>query len=108
MRCCRPHDRIAVASGTLHHTLTFEQRLEESRVHEDTSGGSLPLDEVGFAACVLDRRLRYRRANAAWRAHLRGETFRFGRQSGTWRNREILADIPHERRERWSSALAAI
>jgi len=57
---------------------------------------------------MLDRRLRYRRTNAAWRAHLQGDTFRFGRQPGSWRNREILADIPGERRERWSRALTAI
>jgi hypothetical protein len=82
--------------------------LEQSHVHGDASGGGLPIDEVGFAACVVDRRLRYRRANAAWRAHLQGDTFRFGRQTATWRNRELLADIPDERRERWSSALAAI
>ena len=33
---------------------------------------------------------------------------RFGRQSGAWRNREMLVDVPAERRERWSSALRDI
>jgi hypothetical protein len=66
------------------------------------------LEEVGFAACVVDRQLRYRRANAAWRTHLEGDTFRLGRQSVSLRGRELLADIPGERRARWSEALGAI
>ena len=82
--------------------------MDESNVQLDAHNGWLTLDEVGFAACLLDRRLRYRRANSAWRAFLQGDTFRFGRQSGSWRNREILADLPPERREHWSRALHAI
>jgi signal transduction histidine kinase len=82
--------------------------VDDSNFHLDAHHGWRTLQEVGFAACVLDRRLRYRRANAAWRAYLQGDTFRFGRQSGSWRNREILADVPADRRERWSQALNAI
>ena len=82
--------------------------MDESTSQQDAQDGWLILEEVGFAACILDRRLRYRRANTAWKAHLQGDTFRFGRHSGSWRNRELLADIPEDRRERWSRALQAI
>jgi hypothetical protein len=79
--------------------------VEESNSQHHAQRGWQNLEEAGFAACVLDRRLRYRRANSAWRAFLQGDTFRFGRQTGAWRNREMLADVPEDRRERWSSAL---
>ncbi len=82
--------------------------MDESNSQLDVNSGWRTLEEVGFAACILDRRLRYRRANTAWKAHLQGDTFRFGRQTGAWRNRELLADIPEERRERWSHALQAV
>ena len=82
--------------------------MDESNSRQDMQNGWRTLEEVGFAACILDRRLRYRRANTAWRAYLQGDTFRFGRRAGSWRNREILADIPEDRRERWSEALQAI
>jgi hypothetical protein len=82
--------------------------VDESNRQQDVQNGWLTLEEVGFAACTLDRRLRYRRANTAWKAHLQGDTFRFGRQAGSWRNREMLADIPDDRREQWSQALQAI
>lgn len=82
--------------------------MDESNSQLDVNSGWRTLEEVGFAACIVDRRLRYRRANTAWKAHLQGDTFRFGRQTGAWRNREVLADIPEERRERWSHALHAI
>lgn len=82
--------------------------MDETDRQLDAEHGWQILEEAGFAACVVDRRLRYRRANTAWRTFLQGDTFRFGRQPGTWRNREILADLPAERRERWSRALHAI
>ena len=82
--------------------------MEPSDAHRDAVGGWSILEEAGFAACLLDRRLRYRCTNTAWRAHLQGDTFRFGRQTAAWRNREILADIPEEHREYWSQAFQAI
>ena len=82
--------------------------MDESDRQLDPEHGWQTLEEAGFPACLLDRRLRYRRANTAWRTFLQGDTFRFGRQPGTWRNREILADFPDDRRERWSRALRAI
>ena len=82
--------------------------MDDSNFHLDAHHGWRTLEEVGVAACVLDRRLRYRRANTAWKTYLQGDTFRFGRQSGSWRNRQILADVPADRRERWSQALSAI
>jgi len=82
--------------------------VDESKSQQDAHDGWQILEEVGFAACVVDRRLRYRRANAGWQAFLQGDTFRFGRQSGAWRNRELLADLPPNHREGWSRALHAI
>jgi len=82
--------------------------VDESRSQLDANNGWLTLEELGFAACVVNRRLRYRRANTAWRAFLQGDTFRFGRQSGAWRNREFLDDLPADRREHWERALQAI
>jgi hypothetical protein len=82
--------------------------VEESNSQRNVPSGWHALEEVGFAACILDRRLRYRRANTAWKAFLQGDTFRFGRRDGVWRNREMLADIPEERREHWTDALRAI
>ena len=82
--------------------------MDDSDRQLDVGHGWRTLEEVGLAACLLDRRLRYRRVNTAWKAQLRGDTLRFGRQPGAWRNREILADIPEDRRERWSHALQAI
>ena len=75
---------------------------------QNTQNGWQALEEAGVAACIVDRRLRYRRANTAWQAYLQGDTLRFGRQSGAWRNREILADVPEDRRERWSQGLQAV
>jgi hypothetical protein len=106
---CTPHGRaIALRIRDRHPILLFGAPLERPDVHRDAVGEWNLLDGAGFAACILDRRLRYRRINAAWRTHLQGDTFRFGRQTASWRNREILADIPDERRERWSRALLAI
>jgi hypothetical protein len=82
--------------------------VDDSNVQLDAHHGWRALEEGGVAACLVDRRLRYRRANAAWEAYLQGDTFRFGRQSGAWRNRLILADVPEDRRERWEEALTAI
>ena len=82
--------------------------MDESNSPLDPHNGWLALEEVGFAACILDRRLRYRRVNTAWKAFLQGDTFRFGRQAASWRNREILADVLANRREEWSRALHAI
>jgi hypothetical protein len=82
--------------------------LNDPDVHLDASSGWLLLEEVGFAACVVDRRLRYRRANAAWKTYLEGDTFRLGRQAVSLSDSEILADIPDDRRESWSLALDAI
>jgi hypothetical protein len=71
----------------------------------DASNGWLALQEGGFAACIVDRQLRYRRATAAWEAHVQGDTFRFGRNAIELKGRRILDDIPAERRERWGQAL---
>ena len=89
-------------------TLAAETALDESTNQQDAQNGEPALEEVGIAACIVDRRLRYRRANTAWQAYLKGDSVGVGRQSGAWRNREILADIPENRRERWSRALRAI
>lgn len=83
-------------------------RLEPFDVRRDAVGGWNILDEAGFAACVLDRRLRYRRISTAWRVYLQGDAYRLDRQPASWRNRAMLTDIPVEHRERWSQALQAI
>lgn len=74
----------------------------------DGSDGWPRLDAVGFAACVLDRRLRYRRANAAWTASLQGDVFRFGPQPVALAERDALADLGGDRPGQWAEALAAI
>ena len=91
-----------------HPILPFGAPLERPDVQRNATGEWSLLDDAGFAACILDRRLRYRRINAAWRTFLQGDTFRFGRQSATWRNREMLEDLPEERRARWAQALQDI
>jgi hypothetical protein len=73
----------------------------------DPSGWSA-FEAAGVAACVLDRRLRYRRVNAAWRAYLQGDTFRLGPQSVRLEDRTVLANVPSTRRDRWAQALQAI
>jgi hypothetical protein len=70
--------------------------------------GWLALEECGFAACVVDRQLRYRQVNAAWESYLQGDTFRYGRQPVALNGRCILDDIPTDRRERWAQALGDI
>lgn len=74
----------------------------------DTMTGWLALEEAGFAACLVDPCLRYRQVNTAWEAHLQGDVFRLGRRQVPLANRHILDDLPAERRERWSAALAEI
>jgi hypothetical protein len=74
----------------------------------DTSTGWLALEETGFAACIVDRGLCYRRVTSAWAAYLEGDVFRLGRQPIRLNGRRIVDDIPDERRERWSVALDAI
>jgi hypothetical protein len=74
----------------------------------DAPNGWLALEEGGFAACLVDRQLRYRRVNAAWEAYLQGDTFRFGRTPMALTGRRILDDIPADRRERWAQALGDI
>jgi hypothetical protein len=74
----------------------------------DTSTDWLALEESGFAACVVDRWLRYRRANTAWKAYLQGDMFQLGQQPVQIDGRQILDDVPPDRRERWSAALDAI
>jgi PAS domain-containing protein len=85
-----------------------EPDQDDSAPQIDASSGWRLLEEVGFAACVVDRRLRYRQVNAAWRAYLQGDTFRQGRQPISLAGRDILADLPDDRRARWSLALDAI
>ncbi len=75
--------------------------------HDHAHGWRL-LEEAGFPACLLDSRLRYRRANAAWLTFLQGDTFRYGTQPVSLAGREVLPDLPEKRRERWSAALTAI
>ncbi|MCC7367385.1 MAG: PAS domain-containing protein [Chloroflexi bacterium] len=76
--------------------------------HPDLAGGWQTLDEAGFPACLIDSSLQYRRANAAWLAYLQGDTFRFGPQEVTIDGRSLLADVPADRRDRWSRALSEI
>ncbi len=63
---------------------------------------------TGLAACILNSDLRYRRVNAAWRAYLQGDTFRFGPQPVNLDDRTLLADLPDDRRAHWEPALTAI
>jgi hypothetical protein len=74
----------------------------------ETSTGWLALEETGFAACIVDRSLRYRRVTSAWEAYVQGDIFRFGRQPIRLKGRRIVDDIPDDRRERWLVALDAI
>lgn len=73
----------------------------------DPNGWSV-LEATGFAACILDRTLRYRRINSAWRTYLQGDTFRFGQQPVNLDDRTLLTDLPASRRDRWDAALRAI
>jgi len=83
--------------------------LDDARApHADAPSGWSVLEATGFAACVLDHQLRYRRVNSAWRAYLQKDTFRFGHQPVNLDERTFLADLPEERRVRWEPALAAI
>lgn len=74
----------------------------------DTSTGWLALEASGFAACTVDRGLRYRWVNTAWKSYLQGDVFRLGYQPVVLSGRLILDDVPPDRRERWSDALDAI
>jgi hypothetical protein len=74
----------------------------------ETSTGWQTLEQTGFAACIVDRSLRYRRVTSAWEAYVQGDVFRFGRQNVRINGRRIVDDIPDDRRERWSAALDAI
>lgn len=82
--------------------------MHDFDVQRDISREWQLLEEAGFAACILDRQLRYRRANAAWRAYLEGDTLHYGQQQASWRRRAILDDVPDHHRARWSRALGAI
>jgi hypothetical protein len=79
--------------------------VDKSDMPLDASNGWLALQQGGFAACIVDRQLRYRRVTAAWEAYVQGDTFRFGRNVVELKGRRILEDIPTERRERWAQAL---
>jgi PAS domain-containing protein len=81
---------------------------DASAAHPDDPHGWSAFDATGLAACVLNADLRYRRVNAAWRAYLQGDTFRFEQQPVNLNDRTLLADLPEERRGRWASALTAI
>jgi hypothetical protein len=85
-----------------------ERTLNELDGHPDLAGGWQTLEEAGFPACLVDRQLRYRRINTAWKSYLQGDTFRFGTQQLVMDDREVLPDIVAEYRERWSHALAEI
>jgi hypothetical protein len=74
----------------------------------ETSTDWLALEETGFAACLVDSALRYRRINTAWEAYLQGDVFRLGRRRIKSTGRRILDDIPDDRRERWLVAFDAI
>jgi hypothetical protein len=74
----------------------------------ETSNGWRVLEEAGFAACIVDRCLRYRQVNSAWQAYLQGDVFQLGRRPLALEGRSILDDVPPDRRERWSDALDAI
>ena len=74
----------------------------------DPSNGWLALEASGFAACIVDRELRYRRVNTAWKQLLQGDAFRYGTQTVELRGRRIVDDFPGDRRERWTSAREAI
>jgi hypothetical protein len=76
--------------------------------HPDLAGGWQTLEEAGFAACLVDRHLHYRRVNTAWKTHLQGDTFRYGSQQLEMDERELLPDLPVEYRERWTAALTEI
>jgi hypothetical protein len=82
--------------------------VDEPDMPLDTPNGWLALEEGGFAACLVDRQLRYRRVNAAWEAYLQGDTFRYGNGPLALDGRRILDDIPADRRDRWAEALRAI
>lgn len=88
--------------------LTVELSLDDADAHADDPGGWSALEATGVAACVLDRSLRYRRVNAAWRVYLQGDTFQFGQQPVHLHDRTLLADVPSEHRDRWAQALHAI
>lgn len=70
--------------------------------------GWLTLEEAGFPACVVDRQLRYRSVNAAWKTHLQGDTFRYGSQSVSLDHRGLLPDLPEAHRNRWAAALTEV
>lgn len=85
-----------------------EQGLNDLDGHPDLVGGWQTLEEAGFPACLVDRQLRYRHVNTAWKTYLQGDTFRYGTQQLVLDDRAILPDIPLPYRERWSQALAEI
>src|SRR4051812_41679236 len=72
------------------------------------SSGSLALEEIGFAACIVDRHLRYRHVNAAWEQFVQGDVFKYRALNIEINRPRILEDFPDDRRERWGSALDAI
>jgi hypothetical protein len=92
----------------MHPTSASGSGPAESDGPVDASSGWRLFEEVGFAACIVDRRLRYRRANDAWRAYLEGDTFSLGHQPISLAGRELLPDLPPDCQERWSIALRAI
>lgn len=88
--------------------LAPEQWVNDLDGHPELAGGWQTLEEAGFPACLVDRHLQYRRANAAWKTYLQGDTFRYGTQLLTLDDRALLPDIPPDHRERWSRALTEI
>lgn len=82
--------------------------MDDPDLHPNGASGWPHLDAVDFAACVLDRRLRYRRANAAWTAYLQGDVFRFGPRPVSLADRDPLTDLGGQRPEQWAQVLGAI
>jgi hypothetical protein len=70
--------------------------------------GCSVVDAAAFPACLLDRTLRYRRANAAWDTSLRGEPRRPGDPVIGAAGGSFLLDLPPDRRPHWRTALRDI
>lgn len=102
------HESDQVPARVLRPTLGRLPDVDEPDMPLESPNGWLALEQGGFAACVVDRQLRYRRVNAAWEAHLQGDMFKFGRRPVALTGRRILDDIPSDRRERWAQALGDI
>jgi hypothetical protein len=84
------------------------EHVDQPDLHLESASGWRLLDAVDLAACVLDRALRYRRVNTAWTTYLQGDTFRDGPREVALADRDALADLPGNRRERWAVALSAM